>query len=178
MKKNLAVVVVFSLCLLMCTLFSGCSNNDDNLSSADFSAIANTIPPEETPAPAMAKIVVVGSVDGGLNIRASASTDGEVLGQVNSGEKFRLLVDEQQNGWYQIQYQSKSAFVYAEYVTVQEVTVAEANSLSDNSSSSAPSSTATPNPEDGAAANSSSSGQESSNSTPSQFDNLDEDGQA
>lgn len=128
MRKFICVAVAAVLCL---TMFSACGKKDDKKNSgtsSNVSAVA-TIEPTATPAPQMAKIVVIKGADSGLNVRSGASTDAESLGMVENGEKFRLLVAEEQDGWYQIQYGARNAYVYAEYVSVEEVTLEEANKL-------------------------------------------------
>ena len=85
-----------------------------------------------------------------------------------------LLVEEEKDGWYQIEYQGKPAYVSAEYATVQEVTLEEYNQLrtggdtSSASSSSETSSTATSTTsETSSASETSSSTETTSTSEPS-----------
>ena len=42
-----------------------------------------------------------------LNVRSAASTGGDVLGQVEDGEKLALLSDTPQNGWDNVQYTAR-----------------------------------------------------------------------
>ena len=46
-----------------------------------------------------------------------------------NGDTFLLLVGEAKDGWYQIQYEGKTAYVSEDYVTVKEVSVEEAAKL-------------------------------------------------
>ena len=127
-----------------------------------------------TPVPVqMAKAVKVNATDG-LNIRSQASTDSEILGLADNGDMLPLLVEEEKDGWYQIEYQGKPAYVSAEYATVQEVTLEEYNQLrtggdtSSASSSSETSSTATSTTsETSSASETSSSTETTSTSEPS-----------
>ena len=68
-------------------------------------------------------------MDDGLNVRSAASTDSDVLGLAENGDTFLLLVGEAKDGWYQIQYEGKTAYVSEDYVTVKEVSVEEAAKL-------------------------------------------------
>ena len=74
-------------------------------------------------------MVTVKDVDDGLNVRSAASTDSDVLGLAENGDTFLLLVGEAKDGWYQIQYEGKTAYVSEDYVTVKEVSVEEAAKL-------------------------------------------------
>ena len=62
-------------------------------------------------------------------MRSAASTDSDVLGLAENGDTFLLLVGEAKDGWYQIQYEGKTAYVSEDYVTVKEVSVEEAAKL-------------------------------------------------
>jgi len=168
MKKIGGVVLLFFICLLLSACTSG-----DNTSSAGVSSSfpASDVSSSATPEPQMAKIVVINNVEGGLNVRASASTDGNILAVAKSGDKFRLLVDDPDDGWYQIQYGTGKAYVHSDYVTVQSVTLEEANNLGSSSSSSS----------QGSSSGSENSSSESSASASSEADNsmnIKEDGQA
>lgn len=161
------------LLLLLCLLFSACSSDDKNSSvSSSSSSPLSSAGVTSTPQPQMAKIVVINSVDGGLNIRASAP-DGNILTVAESGDKFRLLVDDPDDGWYQIQYGSGKAYVHSDYVTVQTVTLEEANSLNSSSSSESSSSSAS-----GSESSASQSSAPASSSEPDNSMDVREDGQA
>lgn len=158
------------LLLFIGLLFSACSSDDKNSSvSASSSTPLSSAGVTSTPQPQMAKIVVINSVDGGLNIRASAP-DGNILTVAESGDKFRLLVDDPDDGWYQIQYGSGKAYVHSDYVTVQTVTLEEANSLNSSSSESSSSSAS--------GSESSASQSSASSSEPDNSMDIREDGQA
>ena len=79
-----------------------------------------------------------------MNIRAEASTDSEILGLAENGERLALLVEDPQNGWYQIQYEGETAYVSSDYAEVIEVTVEEYNRL--RSGETAGDATSTPAP--------------------------------
>ena len=76
------------------------------------------------------------TADSGLNVRAEASTDSEILGLADSGSRLALLVEEPKDGWYQIQYKGQTAYVSAEYAEVVEVSLEEYNQLRGDAPSS------------------------------------------
>lgn len=127
MKK----LVCFTLALcLMAMLFAGCGGGGegDNSSSSVVSGQPATTTPTPTPAPQTAKALRV-TADSGLNVRAQASTDSEILGLAENGERLALMLEDPQNGWYQIQYEGQTAYVSADYAEVIEVTLEEYNQL-------------------------------------------------
>lgn len=133
MKKTGGLILLLFICLIL----AACSSDDNKSSSGTPSAASSSgLESTSTPAPQTAKIVEINDIEGTLNIRDAASTDGEVLAEAEAGDRFRLLVDEKDNGWYQIQYGTGKAYVHGDYVTVKEVTVDEANKLGSSSSSS------------------------------------------
>ena len=123
--------------------------------------------PTPTPESQTAKALRV-TADSGLNIRAEASTDGEILGLAENGQRLALMLEDPQNGWYQVQYNGQTAFVSADYAEVVEVTLEEYNQLrgtssgTDTTSDASAAATPTPAPDD-----TSSSGTDSSSSTSS-----------
>ena len=127
MKK----LVCFTLALcLMAMLFAGCGGGGegDNSSSSVVSGQPATTTPTPTPAPQTAKALRV-TADSGLNVRAEASTDSEILGLAENGERLALMLEDPQNGLYQIQYEGQTAYVSADYAEVIEVTLEEYNQL-------------------------------------------------
>ncbi|AQY51250.1 hypothetical protein PWEIH_11675 [Listeria weihenstephanensis FSL R9-0317] len=64
--------------------------------------------------------------DGGLNVRSKASTNSSVLGTLKAGDQ--VTVTSQSNGWTQIQYQGKSAWVNSSYIKMQESATKESTS--------------------------------------------------
>lgn len=138
MKKLLCLLAV-AICLLT---LSGCEK-DENGSKATPSVVP-TVTPSPTPAPQMAKVAQIKGADDGLNIRKAASSDGEILGQGENGDKFLLLVEKPKDGWYQIQYEGGIAYISADYAEVKDVTLEEANRLKGNSDNSSDSSASEP----------------------------------
>jgi len=61
------------------------------------------------------KKAVVKMSNGSLNLRASASTDAEVLCQIANGET--LTVSETKSGWAKVTYDGKTGYVSAEYLS-------------------------------------------------------------
>ena len=160
MKKFVCLTLL--LCLVA-FLLCGCGNDKgDENSSSGLNNTPATTSPSPTPEPQNAKALRV-TADSGLNIRAQASTDSEILGLAENGERLALMTEDAQNGWYQIQYKGQTAYVSADYAEVIEVTMEEYNQLrgetgSQNSSGSSASSTSSP------AENSSSQNSSSENS--------------
>ena len=121
--KLLAAVGLVALTL------AGCGNGKDE--SSDPQAGASPTPPvvQATPQPEQkAKAVKVNAPDG-LNIRSKASTDSEILGLAEDGSLLPLLLEEEQDGWYQVEYEGSPAYVSAEFAQVQEITMTEYNAL-------------------------------------------------
>ena len=132
MKK--LVYLALALCVMVAA-FSGCGGkSDDGGNSSAVSSPPATVTPTPTPESQTAKALRV-TADSGLNIRAEASTDGEILGLAENGQRLALMLEDPQNGWYQVQYNGQTAFVSADYAEVVEVTLEEYNQLRDTSSS-------------------------------------------
>ncbi|MBC1544005.1 N-acetylmuramoyl-L-alanine amidase [Listeria cossartiae] len=73
---------------------------------------------ENTDVSAASNSVAIVSSDGGLNVREKPSTSSNSLGLLNKGDQ--VTVTSQQNGWAQIQYNGKSAWVSSDYLTIRE----------------------------------------------------------
>ncbi|MDT0003143.1 N-acetylmuramoyl-L-alanine amidase [Listeria cossartiae subsp. cayugensis] len=73
---------------------------------------------ENTDVSAASNSVAIVSSDGGLNVREKPSTASNSLGLLNKGDQ--VTVTSQQNGWAQIQYNGKSAWVSSDYLTIRE----------------------------------------------------------
>ena len=164
MKKWFKLLAAVGLAALT---LAGCGNGKDE--SSDPQAAASPTPPvvQATPQPEQkAKAVKVNAPDG-LNIRSKASTDSEILGLAEDGSLLPLLLEEEQDGWYQVEYEGSPAYVSAEFAQVQEITMTEYNALRQGETAQDP---AGPPPQAGDTDNSSSetSSQEtSSQETPS-----------
>ncbi|MGN0478823.1 MAG: SH3 domain-containing protein [Hominenteromicrobium sp.] len=136
-----AAAVALALCMTAC---SGTS------AKADPSASPSAAP-TSTPEPAVEKVKVatVSEIDGPLNIRSDASTDSEILGTANSGDRFEVLTENYTGLWHEISYNGGKAYVYAEFVTVTEMdkTALNTGSASDPQASADPAqAAATPDP--------------------------------
>ena len=126
MKKWFKLLAAVGLAALT---LAGCGNGKDE--SSDPQAGASPTPPvvQATPQPEQkAKAVKVNAPDG-LNIRSKASTDSEILGLAQDGSLLPLLLEEEQDGWYQVEYEGSPAYVSAEFAQVQEITMTEYNAL-------------------------------------------------
>ncbi|WP_270997805.1 N-acetylmuramoyl-L-alanine amidase [Listeria seeligeri] len=73
---------------------------------------------ENTDVSAASNSVAIVNSDGGLNVREKPSTSSKSLGLLNNGDQ--VTVTSQQDGWAQIQYQGKNAWVSSDYLTIRE----------------------------------------------------------
>lgn len=166
MKKM--VCLAMALCLAALTL-AGCGGKDkDDGNSSAASGQTVSAAPTPTAEPQMAKALRV-KAESGLNIRAQASTDSEILDLAENGQRLALMMEDAQNGWYQIIYEGKTAYVSAEYAEVIEVTLEEYNQLrggSTSEGSSATEATPTPAPGDNPTSGTDSSSSSAPTSTP------------
>lgn len=64
--------------------------------------------------------------DGGLNIRTSPSTSSESIGLLHKGDQVTVI--SQQNGWAQVQYKGKIAWINSSYITIKESATREKDS--------------------------------------------------
>jgi len=147
--------ILLALCLLSTALY-GCGKKEDkkeNSSGPASSAVVSKSP--ATPEPVQKAKAVKIKADDGLNIRSEPSTDSEILDLAENGSKLPLLVEKPSDGWYQIEYNGKSAYVSAEYADIVEVTLEEYNQLKKGTLSSEASSDASkPDDDPGRAASS------------------------
>lgn len=131
MKKWMCLLL--GVCV-MAAVLAGCGEDDEkgkNNSATSSVGTSSATPVAMSPSPTpeqMAKAVKV-TADDGLNVRAKASTDCEIYGLAKKGSKLALLVEEPKDGWYQVSYEGKTAYVSAEYADVTEVTLDEYNEL-------------------------------------------------
>ena len=143
MKAKSLLCLVLALALVVSLAACGGSKKkktDDSSSSS--SSMPDVVSQAPTPEP-MAKAVRV-NADDGLNVREAPSTDSEILGLAAKNSKLPLLKDTEVDGWYQIEYKGETAYVFAEYATMIEVTQTEYNSLrsgSDHTATPAPDAT-------------------------------------
>ena len=126
MKK--LVCLLLAACVAALAL-AGCGGDkEEKENSSSLSEIPAAATPSPTPEPQKAKALRV-TADSGLNVRAEASTDSEILGLADSGSRLALLVEEPKDGWYQIQYKGQTAYVSAEYAEVVEVSLEDITRL-------------------------------------------------
>lgn len=142
---------IIALALAVCMLFAllcACGKKDkkqkdEGNSSSTLSSALTPTPAPATPAPVQTAKAAKVSADGGLNIRSEPSTDGEILGVAEDGSLLPLLTEKADDGWYQIEFEGKTAYISAEFAKPQDVTLAEYNRLRSGSGdtlSSAPAS--------------------------------------
>lgn len=120
-------IICLMLALLMVSvLFAGCGN--DNTESS--SSLPSVVPTVEPTAPPVQKAKAVRiNASSGLNVRATASGDGEILALAEDDSLLPLLVEDPKDGWYQVMYDGQVAYVSAEYAKVEEITLEEYNKL-------------------------------------------------
>lgn len=127
------VKLLLSLLMVLCLIlpvFSGCGGKDNKKENSSSPASSSSVV-RATPSPVpvqKAKVVRV-KADDGLNIRSTPSTDGEILGLAENNSFLPLLVDTASDGWYQVEYEGKAAYVSAEFAEIKEVTLSEYNKL-------------------------------------------------
>lgn len=129
-KRFLTVMLVF--CLVSASL-CGCGKKDDTPVNSSVTSSQAAVP-TPTPQPERTAKAVKVNADGGLNIRSTPSTDGEAVGLAENGSMLPLLIEKPSNGWYEVEYNGSSAYVYADYATVVDVTLEEYNKLKNGES--------------------------------------------
>lgn len=149
MKRIFALVLaIFMLAALLCACGKKENNKKQTASNNPSSTVSSgstlSSTPVVTPEPVkMAKAAKV-SADGGLNIRSEPSTDADILGVAEDGSLLPLLKEKADDGWYEVEYEGETGYIYAEFAKPQDVTLAEYNRLrssgGDTSSSSSASS--------------------------------------
>lgn len=139
MKRWIALILATSL---LATSLCACGKDkkkDDGDTSSLVSSVSSSAPVSSSEPPVVvqsAKAAKI-SAEGGLNIRAEASTDAEILGIADDGSLLPLLLETPTDGWYQVEYEGKTGYISAEFATAQDVTLAEYNRLRTGNSSSA-----------------------------------------
>lgn len=121
-------VICLALALMLTAGFLwGCGKKDKGGEKDPVSAVSTVSAATPTPKPTPAKTAKAAKVkaDDGLNVRAKPSLEGEILGLAESGSMLPLLTSTSADGWYQVEYEGKSAYVSADYVEVQNVTQEE-----------------------------------------------------
>lgn len=138
MKRWIALMLAASvLAASLCACGKDKKKDEEDTSSVVSSNVSSTVSTAPTPTPAAvqsAKAAKI-SADGGLNIRAEASTDAEILGVAEDGSLLPLLLENPIDGWYQVEYEGKTGYISAEFATAQDVTLAEYNRLRSNTTS-------------------------------------------
>lgn len=143
MKRWIALVLAASM---LAASLCACGKDKDKDKDGPASSLSSTVSqvasslPTSTPAAVQSAKAAKISADGGLNIRAEASTDAEILGVADDGSLLPLLLETPTDGWYQVEYEGKTGYISAEFATAQDVTLAEYNRLRTGGTSSAESS--------------------------------------
>ena len=58
------------------------------------------------------------NVKNNVNVRASASSDGELLGHASLGKSFTLKSKSPKDGWYEIEYEGRTGYIAKDYLQV------------------------------------------------------------
>ena len=136
MKRVVAVVLGLGLCL---TMLSGCKKDDESTSStvSMSSGLSSSELSSSSVPVTMIKVAVVKGAPSGLNVRSSASSEGEKIATVKNDDKFRLVGEAAQDGWYQIQYIGQNAYISEEYAEIREISEADMLKLESDRSTTA-----------------------------------------
>lgn len=141
-----------SLCLILSMLLllgclAACGNKEAAPSAADnggSSAAASAGPdggasPTPSPTPARSAKAARITAESGLRVRSSPSTDsdGNILFLAPNNSLLPLLMETPQDGWYEVEYEGKSAYISAEYAKVVEISLEQYNQLRAGSESGA-----------------------------------------
>lgn len=89
---------------------------DNRIAPASQNLFGEMVPapvPMPTPTPQYDYGIVTASA---LNVRAGASTSSKVIGVLHAGNIVNLISES--NGWYQIDYNGKTAYIYGKYVAI------------------------------------------------------------
>lgn len=139
MKRWIALVLAASmLAASLCACGKDKDKDEDGDTSSLVSSANSTVSTAPTPTPAAVQLAKAAKItaDGGLNIRAEASTDADILGVAEDGSMLPLLLETPTDGWYQVEYEGQTGYISAEFATAQDVTLAEYNRLRTGSGSS------------------------------------------
>lgn len=131
--------IVILVCVLFLFVAGGCGDDKDNSSLPSSSESSSSSSSSSEPVQ-MSKIAVIKGAGTGLNVRDAASMDSNILGTAYDGDKFRLMKNEQDGDWFQIFYGGKTAYLFHEFVDVQEITSNELKAIIDAETSTGSSS--------------------------------------
>jgi len=132
--KRLLLLCLFILLILGCFLGCGKDSKKEEAIQEDpvVTSYIATPPPVATAAPVTVPTPApeqeparpayeagIGFVnDSEVNIRAEASTNAEVLGQLPQNTMIRILKSDAGNGWSMVEYKEKEAYMSASYLTI------------------------------------------------------------
>lgn len=63
------------------------------------------------------------NAEGAVNVRASASTSGEILLAAQDHEQFVVTAADSGSGWHQLSYQGEPAYISAEFLLLEQTTI-------------------------------------------------------
>ena len=127
MKK--LVLLVIMLIIALCLLVYGCSNKKTQEPAEGLDTDINLFDdlPDYLPEPTANPILVGYVLREAVNVRSSASTASDSVGQVSRGDMLLILKSGTVAGsnggtWYEVRYNNKSAYIHADYVEAKEMT--------------------------------------------------------
>ena len=146
MRKMILILMVAFFAFSVCA----CSSGGSESGASSMPDITAQTTPKPTEAPKNADVVIVNT--DGVNIRASADTEAEVYTQAYTDEAFLLVKKDVKDGWHQIKYDGKDAFISSEFTKIETMTAEEAaakTGTGDAPADPAAEDTPTPTPDDG-----------------------------
>ena len=142
MKKVILILSVVIIALFACACSSGSAKSE----ASSLPDITAEVTPKPTKEPVKTVEIAIVNTDG-VNVRADCDTASEVYTQAYLNEAFLLVKKDVKEGWNQIKYNGKDAYISSEFTTIESMTEAEAaKKLGAEENSPEPETTSTPAP--------------------------------
>ena len=143
MKKVILILSVVIIALLACACSSGSAKSE----ASSLPDITAEVTPKPTKAPSKTVEIAIVNTDG-VNVRADSDTEAEVYTQAYLNEAFLLVKKDVKEGWNQIKYDGKDAYISSEFTTIESMSEAEAaKKLGAGENTTTPEATSTPDPD-------------------------------
>ncbi len=125
-KRYLAIGIVLLLIIIL--LFNACQGEEPEISEVEQEealAEQEAAIPEPMPEPVVPSFWIGYVLGDNINIRQAASTAAAIAGQVESGNILQVLnediiTDANGDSWYEVRYDNKTAYIYAEFLQLDE----------------------------------------------------------